>query len=227
MEINIEKYKNLKKAERHSKEKWTIENIRDGFEYFYELNGRYPASEETDRFEYLPSRKSIERSFGGMVNIRKTLNLSGAKDFTRGKTRSKKAREAFLRSQNYEEKFYKYLSSKIAEVRIHEHKIMRPGDTACDFFVYTCSTRGIFIDLFYAQDMHSLRGVVAIKTKKCLNVTHPVYFVLVENDKINQKQLDELNSNRKTLLPKHILVVTEDFFIKNVLEILKLESINC
>src|SRR5579872_7439685 len=150
----MEKYQNLKKNTKgFQKEKWTIENIKDGLEYFNELNGRYPSSMEIDSFEYLPTRRMIERNFGGIVNLRKTLNLQGSSDFTKGEVRSAMAKKAFIRAQDYERDFYFYLIKKIPEVRVHEHKIIRPGDTASDFFIYTSSNKGIMIDLFYAQDI--------------------------------------------------------------------------
>lgn len=221
----LKKYKNLKESD-NIKSKWILENLRDGFQYFYETYGRYPISMETDSFKYLPSRKTIERSFGGMVKLRGILNLNTPLDFTKGETRSKVAGDAFKRAQNYEKDFFYKLISKIPEIRIHEHKIIRPGDTASDFFIYTSKDWGIMIDLFYAKDLHSLAGIIRIKSAKCLNVKYPIYFVLVDNKDIGQNKLDKLNENRKIKLQNNIKIVTYDFFINGILPGLKLEPIN-
>lgn len=223
----MDKYQNLKKNKKgFGSEKWTIENIRDGFEYFKELNGRYPSSREIDSFEYLPTRRMVERNFGGLVNLRKTLNIEGSSDYTKGEVRSETAKKAFIRAQKYEKDFYYFLTERIPEVRVHEHKIVRPGNTASDFFIYTNNKEGIMVDLFYAQDIYSLVGIVRIKSLKCVEVNIPVYFVLVGNNKITQEQIDEKIKNMKTPLLSHIKVMTEKFFKSSILDSIVLEPLN-
>lgn len=222
----IKKYKNLKKLE-NSKDIWTIENLKDGFDLFYDINGKYPTSGETDTFPFLPTRKTIERRFGGMVKLRETLCLDVPFNLTKGHTRSVVAKEAFKRAQDYEKDFFNELIKKIPEVRVHEHKIMRPGDTASDFFIYTNKNEGIFIDLFYAKDMHSLSGVVRIKSLKCLELKMPIYFILVGNTNISQEMLNQLNSNRKIKLLDNINIITHEHFLNEVLPKIELIPMSC
>ncbi len=211
------KYLHLRKEGNTSRiSKWSIDNLRDGFNYFLEINGHYPTSKEVDDFEYLPTRKTLERSFGGITKLRETLGLDIPKDYRTGITRSNMAASADKRARKYEEEFYNYLVSKIPEVRVHEHKIIRPGDTAADFFIYTSDTSGIVIDLFYAMDMHSLVGVVNIKFKKYIGVKFPVYFVLVGNKEITQEIINDKMNNRKNPLSDHIQVLTEENFKKSL-----------
>lgn len=218
----MEKYKNLKKYVRNGQhEKWTIENIKDGFSYFFEINGKYPTTKEIDSFDYLPSARTFQRAFGGTVKLREILNLDIPLDQRKGTIRSDMAQKTFKRAQGYEKEFYFYLISKIPEVRVHEHKIIRPGDTAADFFIYTSDNEGVVIDLFYAADIHSLIGIINIKFKKYINVKSPVYFVLIGNEQITQEIIDQKVNNRKNKLSDHIKVVTEDTFKKHLDSLLK------
>jgi hypothetical protein len=211
------KYSHLRKEGNTSRiDKWSIDNLRDGFNYFFELNGHYPTSRDVDNFEYLPTRKTLERSFGGITKLRETLGLDIPKDYRTGIMRSNVAANADKRARKYEEEFYKYLTSKIPEIRVHEHKIIRPGDTAADFFIYTSDTAGIVIDLFYAMDIYSLLGIINIKFKKYVNVKFPVYFVLVGNEDITQEIIDDKMNNRKNQLSSHIQVLTEENFKKSL-----------
>ncbi|MCA9342635.1 hypothetical protein KC950_01320 [Candidatus Saccharibacteria bacterium] len=52
---------------------WTKDELRAGFEKFKNINGRYPTSHEIDSFPYLPSARSIQRTFGGLVEIRQQV----------------------------------------------------------------------------------------------------------------------------------------------------------
>lgn len=211
---------NLRKRTSHVEEKWTLENLRAGLDYFFEINNRYPTVKEVDVFEYLPTSRTIQRSFNGLMELRKTLGLNTPINHSSGVTRSKTAQDADKRAQIYEKEFYNYLISKIPEVRIHEHKIIRPGDTAADFFIYTSDTKGIVIDLFYAVDIYSLCNVVNIKFKKYSSVEFPVYFVLVGNEKITQEIIDQKIENRKNKLSGHIRVLTEESFKNSLDELL-------
>jgi hypothetical protein len=211
------KYKNLRRRTNNpNDDRWNLQNLKDGFEYFFELYNRYPTVKEIDTFEYLPTSRTIQRSFGGLMSLRKELGLDSPTNFSSGVTRSNKAREVDKRAKKYEEDFYYYLISKIEEVRVHEHKIIRPGDTASDFFIYIDGKNGIVIDLFYAADMHSLGGVVNIKIKKYKDVKHPVYFILVGNENITQSMISSKIENRKSMLPNHIRVISEREFKENI-----------
>lgn len=216
LEISNTKYPNLRKKSQYSDLKWNIDNLKDGFNHFFDVNRRYPTSKEIDTFDYLPTVKTLQRSFGGLVELRKVLGLDTPSDHRTGITRSNVASDADQRAKKYEKEFHAYLISKIPEVRVHEHKIIRPGDTAADFFIYTEDSKGIVIDLFYAMDMHSLGGVINIKYKKYLDVKFPVYFVLVGNNEITQEVIDQKINNRKNQLPNHMSVLTENNFKKSL-----------
>ncbi|MGC9605684.1 MAG: hypothetical protein ABSF56_02950 [Minisyncoccia bacterium] len=206
-----------KKKKIGHQQKWTLEEIRQGMEYFKSLNGNYPRIQDFDTFEYLPSARLIQRNFEGISNVRKALSLNTGLNLTMGEHRAAVARRTHSQAVNYEESFYRYLISNIPEVRVHEHKILRPGYICCDFFIYKSDNEGIVIDLFYAQDIKSLGGVVSIKMKRYSSIHSKIYFVLVNNEKIDQKEIDELIRRKDKKLPQNISVMTEKFFKKTVL----------
>lgn len=205
-------------------QEWELENLRDGLQYYFDVNGRYPTSWEIDAFDFLPTARSIQRSFGGLVSLRTKLGLAGPTNFTKGEYRSKQAQEAILRAHSQEEEFYNFLTSKIPEFRVHEHKVLRPGGVSCDFFVYTKLNSGIAIDLFYAKDIHSVKSIVAIKTKKYLHFSFPVFYVLIGNETIRQEQLDTLVSNKKNSFPNQIKLINESSFKENFSSLIRIQE---
>jgi hypothetical protein len=48
---------------------YSIEELRNGFEHFYQENGHYPTAPEIDRCKYLPSARQIQRNFGGLPKL--------------------------------------------------------------------------------------------------------------------------------------------------------------
>lgn len=221
-----EKYKNLQKRKIGSisnGQTWSIDNIRDGFEYYKDLYGRYPTSREVDTFDYLPAARSIQRSYGGLVEVRKQLNLSGPVDFTKGEVRSLKASETDKRAKLYEEEFFNFLISKVDQIRVHEHKIIRPGNVASDFFIYNSKNEGIVIDLFYAADIINLLKIINIKYKKYLTVVSPILFIVVGNDSISQISIDKIISNKKFIMPLSMKVLNERTFKSDFEKFIKIK----
>lgn len=199
----------------NKKGKWTLEDIKVGIEYFFKTYGRYPTSHEFDQVEYLPTSRTIQRSHGGLEKIRKTLNLSSTFSYTKGEYRSKKAKAMYSNAIQYEKEFYKFLISKIPEVRVHEHKIIRPGNVCCDFFIYKNSISsfgGIVIDIFYAENLRNLMAIIRIKLKRYSSLPFEVYFVLVGNNAIEQASIDFTVNNKKNSIPTHIKIMREDSF---------------
>lgn len=203
---------NLKRKIIGKQDKWTLEDIRIGIEHYKSIFGNYPSTLDFDKVDYLPSSRLIQRNFGGIIKLRELLGLNTAADYTKGEYRSVIASKTYKNSIKYEEEFYNYLISKIPEISVHEHKILRPGNICCDFFIYTDQKNGIVIDIFYAQDIFSLARIIIIKTKRYIGLKYPIYFVLVGNRAIPQHQIDMLVKNKKILLPYNINIITEDEF---------------
>lgn len=214
----------LRKAATGTQAVWTKEQLRSGFDYFKELHGRYPTSHEIDTFPYLPSARSMQRTFGGLVSVRKELYPEEIANFTVGEHRSRIAKNTYEKGRNLEEQFYSYLTSEFYEISIHEHKVIRPGSVNCDFYIYLNEDTGIVIDIFYAESIINLINVVNIKLKRYSLVIPETYLVVVGNDSITQEEIDKKISNRKIPIPSHINLVSEDHFKQRIVADLKMRS---
>lgn len=197
------------------KGKWSIEEIQTGFEKFVQEHGHYPTALDIDRYEFLPSSRSIQRSYGGLVSIRRKLFPEEISNYTTGQYRGNVASVTYKRAQDYEEAFYEKLCRYIKPIAVHEHKIIRPGRVACDFFIYIDDKSGICLDLFYAKDIFSLRGVIAYKVSRYSTLSCPVVFVLIGNKTLTQENINEVIGSRNTGVPKHIKIMTEVVFWQN------------
>ncbi len=206
---------------------WTETQIKTGFLKFYSMNQRFPTAHEIDTFEFLPSSRSLQRSYGGLVNIRTRLFPEEIANFTSGEYRQKIASDTFKRSQAYEEAFHKKLCTYLEEISVHEHKIVRPGNVTSDFFIYLKPDAGICVDLFYAKDIFSVAGVINIKIKRYKKLECPVLFVLLHDGSLDQTKITQLVANRTNPVPAHIRIVTEDYFWSDLILEIKEKSLYC
>lgn len=202
----------LRKALQGGTFSWSDEELVAGFKKFYEVNGHYPNAYEVDQFEYLPSSRSIQRSYGGLVVLRKRLFPDAISSYTSGEYRKKVASDMYKRAQVYEERFYDKLCTIFQEIAIHEQKRIRPGSVASDFFVYLNPLEGVCIDTFYAKDIRSIANIVNIKLKRYAPLKCKVLLVVISEFGLNQQMIDAQVANRSNHLPEHVSVVTEDYF---------------
>ncbi|MEX2054734.1 MAG: hypothetical protein WD972_00995 [Candidatus Andersenbacteria bacterium] len=197
-------YPNLRKAisgVRH----WKLESIREGLQYFYDTHGRYPTAHEIDAFEFLPSSRSIQRTFGGLEKLRTVLGLKDT-HFGKNEFRSQIAEKVGKRGREVELALEKVLREKFGEVFVHTEKIF--DDTKCrvDFYVYSPS--GNFgADVFYTESKYTLRVNINMKEPKYKNFTDDLYLV-VANETFIQSELDQYMRLKRNPLPKNITIVT-------------------
>jgi hypothetical protein len=210
----------LRKRGHYSKVPWNILNLQAGFERFFDENGHYPSVTEIDKFEYLPTPRNIQRSFGGLMKLRSELNLrQQAPNHNSGNIRSLMAARTSKDANSFEEYYYKYLTGLIPELYVHEHKIIRYKDkkTDCDYFIYfPNSSDGIVIDIFYAQDIGSAMKQVNLKAPKYEPMPFDCYFVCMNKD-IGQGAIDWKILNKKNGLKENLHVYNIDEFNSKVL----------
>lgn len=191
---------------------WSKDELLAGLHYYYELNGAFPKAHQIDSFEYLPSSRSIQRSYGGLVKLRSELLPEEIANFTRGAHRSASTKRTFEEGRSYEKLFYDYLLQHFVEIAVHEHKLIRPGNVNSDFFIYMDQHEGVVIDIFYADSIINWVNVVNIKLKRYVLIEPETYLVVVGNDAITQHMIDEKVKNRKSPLPSHVKLASEAYF---------------
>ncbi|MBP6917089.1 hypothetical protein KBB76_02735 [Candidatus Saccharibacteria bacterium] len=195
-----------------SQEQWTKEEIKAGFEYYKELYNKYPSALEIDEFPYLPSSRSIQRTFGGLVKLRKELFPDEVSDYTRGSYRSKIAGQSYLNSTSLEADMFDFLTTHFLEIAVHEHKVIRPGNVNSDFYIYLNNSTGVVIDIFYAENIRSLISVVNIKVKRYSLISQKTLLVVVGKPDIFQSDKNEKNKKKKNPPPPPLPVFFKKYF---------------
>ena len=193
---------------------WTQEEILAGFEHFYNEYGRYPTANEVDYYTYLPSARTIERNFGGLVSFRKEIKQDGQDDYRKGEHSSKRASTINKRSNTTEFEIYNILIKQFGKEFVHrEYLFSYDARTRADFFVYTMN--GNFcVDVFYPSDIRNLMGCVNSKIKKYRKpdtLDYPVIFLNL-NDTIDPARIRSYITSRKTPIPRnHSIMGKEEF----------------
>lgn len=186
-----------------NKEVWKIEDIKDGLENFYKKYERYPTAQEIDGYPHLPSARTIERRFGGLIAIRKRLNLNGQSDFRIGEHSSKRANIIIKRAHKTEQIVHQYLQNIFGKEFVHrEYFFTDDKRTRADFFVFD-SDKGFCIDVFYPNSIRNLTGCLNNKLNKYLGEytrQYPVIYLQMNNS-IEQDELDEIVKNKIRKLP--------------------------
>jgi hypothetical protein len=179
---------------------WTLLQLKTGLEHFYKEHGRYPTATEVDAYPYLPSARSIERRFGGLIELRKELGLAENYDFRTGEHSTRRAKLINDRAHKVEHLVYEYLVQRFGKELVHrEYFFTDDHRTRADFFVYD-TKKGFCVDVFYPASRRNLTGCLNIKLAKYAGTKHlldyPIIFLQM-NEEITQKVLDEL-IKRKT-----------------------------
>jgi len=181
---------------------WKLEELKAGLEAFHKNYGHYPTGPEVDRYGYLPSARSVERRFGGMVALRKKLSLGGQDDYRTGTHSSERARTIGKRAHVIEREVYDFLWKRFGRELVHrEYFFTDDARTRADFFVYD-SEGGFCVDVFYPSDRRNLAGCLNNKLQKYTSERmreYPVIFLQM-NPSIAQSVIDELLSKKTSRL---------------------------
>jgi len=190
--------------------RWTLEKVKSGLEKFYKENNRYPTATEVNEFPSLPSSRQIERRFGGLVKLRKTLKLSGPWDFTKGAYSSLRAKTINTRAHEKEKIIYGYLTKRFGVPFVHREYFFTDDRRArTDFFVH-CQNGNFSVDVFCPKDKHNLINCINSKMKTYgdkLTLQYPVIFLMV-NENISEGEIADLVANKKNKLRSYQEVMT-------------------
>ena len=193
--------------------KWTIEEIKRGFEAFLEAHRRYPTALDIDQYELLPSSRQIQRRFGGLIQLRTILGLpQDFLDFTRGNIRSTVSKKISARGIDVEKLIYDLLISRFGEICVHEQKPFGyyKNKSRLDFLVY-CKNFKFGVDVFFANDVHSLGGCINIKEKSYKNIDFDLIFLSANND-IAQTTIDIFIEHKSNILDPYIKILNLENF---------------
>ncbi|HEX8974865.1 MAG TPA: hypothetical protein VF817_05315 [Patescibacteria group bacterium] len=198
---------------------WTLEKVKEGFEKFLQINGRYPAAYDIDDCEFLPSSRQIQRIFGGLVNLRKTFSLP-IENYTKGQEGSEKAIRINETGKRCELLIFELLKDRFDEKFVHiEKPLDRAYKNRYDFYVYA-KPFNFAVDVFSTDDSRSLVNIMNLKAKKyqrSINHKEKLYFVCFE-DNLDWKRVEKWLANRKNPFPKNWAVMDTDLFEKEILK---------
>ncbi len=205
---------NLRAQKYGNQKPWKLEELQAGLENFYAKNGRYPTAPEVDASSYLPSARTIERSFGGLVALRKALGLDTQSDFREGAYSSKRASLIGKRAHRVEQEVHVFLEERFGKQFVHrEYFFLDDKRTRADFFVYD-KANGFCVDIFYPSNRRNLIGCLNSKLAKYQGPQmnqYPVIFLQMNKD-LDQDLLDKVIGNKKKkLLPGHSLLSWSSF----------------
>ncbi len=192
---------------------WTLDELRDGFVEFYKEHGHYPTSQEIDTYQYLPSSRLMQRKYGGLVALRKSLGLDGQDDYRTGAHSTERALKIGRRANETEHVVHNYLSERFSKEFVHREFFFNDdARTRVDFFVYDAD--GNFcVDVFYPSDYRNLIGCLNSKQGKYINSSYPTIFLQMNPD-ITQEQVDKLLMNKKNKQLKNQYVMGWQAFEK-------------
>lgn len=159
--------------------KWNLETIKDGIDRFTAEEGKVPTAVDFDLVDYLPSARQIQRLYGGMAGLRKTLGFEQL-DFTKGDLRKEIALKAFTEGLAAEEEFEKVLIARFGEPFVHTQKRYSEGTkNRYDFFVYAQNTY-FGIDVFTTARKQYIGPNIRHKIHRYKSVQNvPVYFIVM------------------------------------------------
>lgn len=153
---------------------WTKERIKQGLHTFHDEYGYFPTSHDIDAFEGLPSSRQIQRSYGGLMALRREFGLVS---FNSGAVRSEVAIEINKRGLLLEAKIATFLIQYFGEIAVHSQKpYASDSKKKLDFYVYTPSYN-FGVDVFFAKDFFSLQGSLGSKLKRYSDFPQHLFLV--------------------------------------------------
>lgn len=194
---------------------WKKEELKAGLEHFYEQHKHYPTAPEIDTYAYLPSARTIERSFGGIIKLRESLGLDAQYDLRTGAHSRERAYKINKRSNILEREVYEFLIKIFSKEFVHrEFFFLDDKRTRADFFVYD-KDQGFCIDVFYPSDKRNLVGCLNSKLAKynCIYMQeYPIIFLQMNKD-ISQGILDNIIKNKVNKLSKDQKLMCWETFV--------------
>lgn len=202
----------IRRSQVGNQDAWSKEDVIDGIKKFLKENKRFPKAMEFKTCLYLPTVRSIQRTFGGLIRLKKELGIT--ENYHSGEYRSAIAKKINLRGQNDERKLGAELENIFGEVCVHYQGLAGSRKERFDFVVF--HTKGKFgVDTFFPSDVINLGIIVGNKQKKYSLFPGLIYFVVM-NEEITDDQIHKILQNKDNQLRENISVLTFGDFIKRM-----------
>lgn len=203
----------LRKSVLGKQKNWTKEEIILGISEFIKLHNRFPKSIEMDRFENLPTARSVQRTFGGLLQLKKELGILDM--YHSGDFRSKTAARIGQRALKQENEIGSFLEERFGEVCVHRQgSASRDNKERLDFIVFFRGGK-FGVDTFYVEDEYSLKANYVSKAKKYKDFPYDLYFVQM-NQSIPETSLARVAASYGDRESVHAVMVGEIVFKKTV-----------
>lgn len=179
---------------------WTLDNVLFGFRKFLDEHKRWPTVYEIDTIPYLPSIRTLQRSFGGIKNVRQKLGVSiDESDLTKGKHRSETTTMILSRGWGFEKEVYRFLVKKFFEPYVHNQSrvyVTEEKFLVLDFLVY--HQQGKFtVDVFYPNERkQNFSSNINAKFRSYKDFPYKV-FLVVGNPNISDEEINDNTKNAK------------------------------
>ncbi len=192
---------------------WSMENIADGFKKFYEDNTRYPTAEEIDKYQYLPTSRQIQRTYGGLISLREKLGLK-IHNFGAGQSRTTISKEINQRASLQERLIEAELVAHFGEHFVHVERLVKKGKIRLDFFIYA-RDQSFGIDVFYPKDLSSLKKIINIKQNKYEGLKFDIYLVNLNDtsELLNTAALQRISLRKDKQLTTNLLLMNKLSFL--------------
>lgn len=200
-----------------AKQKYTDEYLVQWFKDFIDKNKRVPTAIDIQNSLSMPSVKTLDRRYGGIVAFRQKFGLGG--DCRKGEIRSALAKSINKMAYYQENEIYIFLINKFDKMRVHRYAFINDiSQYKCDYKIFLEDGTSILIDVFCPSRIDTLTGCVNIKYKKYRSVTCDFYFVCL-NETMKQHHIDDWKEKRKNKLPDNFKIMAIDTF-KNFISLL-------
>lgn len=183
----------IRKASSGRQKKWIKDQVLAGLLRFYEDFGRFPMIRECDNYKYLPSGRSIQRNFGGLIELRKELGIK--EEYHCGENRKRLCTIINKRGSEREDKLYRQLIDIFGDVCVHREKSAPGCKERLDFVIYYRGGR-IGVDVFFARDRYNLKTIIQMKNNKYKTFEENLYFVC-SNPDITDVDIERVVANKK------------------------------
>lgn len=207
---------NLRTQKSGNQKPWRLEELLAGLENFYAKNNRYPTAPEVDASPYLLSARTIERSFGGLVELRKTLGLDTQTDLREGVHSSKRARTINAQTLKVNKEVSEYLKKRFGGDSVHcGYSFFDDKRTSVNFFIKD-ELGGFCVEVLYPKDRRNLIGCLNSKLIKYqgpqMNQCHVIFLQM--NKELAQNLLDSVVKNKEKKLSTNHHLFSMDMFKK-------------